>query len=916
MSKRARIILLLGILAVAFTIGGQVSAGVMDVDTYLRFRLGQDTAYIHTWDTLTSIPVSLYWVQSPPAGPISTAKFAVKYDTTKFRYVSTTPTVTYSTFKDSLGAAAGVRTLYVMLYGTSVTPSTTPTTFANIHFTAVGQTGDSLQFDMSILDYNKVNIPAGEKSPYAWQNGYITVNTTIYDDPNLHFTLDPDSTFNKYSSGTDSLAIVPLSIYWDANPPAGTITNLCFKFGYDDSKFIYSTTQSLISPSFTVTRKVVAGAFDTLILKTTGASLTPPTSPLTLANITFVADAQMEHTTSTLDFSRTFDSTRVITSTGNTYSPGLNSSNYHNGWVKVSDYSASFRVDTVSGYLGAMVYVPVYGTSNSRLSEFDHTIKFDTTQLHFEGDTVNLSLFPGGVHPNYDHSTVGHDTVYAHLLHHTELVHGCLYFTSEMTSPQWIYKLKFKIKNTATPNSQTALNLLSGSTAGVSGLGSPCLYYPWVEAVGLTSGAVVIPKDTAVFWSAVSDASRKISKGGNNVGIGFSVKIKSGFPAGTAATIGIDSCIRVDYDFGTHWKYYSLTENGLLHFHRNECGTTDLSDEFWQKDTSSVSNWVNASTSYTEMFGLGLNFDTTGYAPTTYLGRYVKPSLAGSGCNGPARVKDTTGHITATTSNSKLTLISDSVEVAVGEFAASSANFGASSYYVSDTFYVRNNFALDTFSVKINVSQNHNITSVQVLDTTKVRADYVSSKVYHIYSKPGFSYLAPNGNNYTALAKINYVTVGRCMKQGQGYTTSYVTFSERLMKDTAHLEQYTVEADGLIGSKCDYFLPPDTIIEEGLLERNAAVPTQFMLYPNRPNPFNPSTTINYDLAENSAVVLEIYNILGERVNTLVDSYQPAGRYEIVWNGRDVNGRNVASGIYLYRLRAGSFIATKKMSLIK
>jgi len=89
-----------------------------------------------------------------------------------------------------------------------------------------------------------------------------------------------------------------------------------------------------------------------------------------------------------------------------------------------------------------------------------------------------------------------------------------------------------------------------------------------------------------------------------------------------------------------------------------------------------------------------------------------------------------------------------------------------------------------------------------------------------------------------------------------------------------------------------------------------------MLYPNRPNPFNPSTTINYDLAENSAVVLEIYNILGERVNTLVDSYQPAGRYEIVWNGRDVNGRNVASGIYLYRLRAGSFIATKKMSLIK
>jgi hypothetical protein len=95
-----------------------------------------------------------------------------------------------------------------------------------------------------------------------------------------------------------------------------------------------------------------------------------------------------------------------------------------------------------------------------------------------------------------------------------------------------------------------------------------------------------------------------------------------------------------------------------------------------------------------------------------------------------------------------------------------------------------------------------------------------------------------------------------------------------------------------------------------------AVPTAFGLESNYPNPFNPSTTIRYALPEGADVRLVVYNILGQSVRTLVDGSQSAGRYSVVWDGRDAIGRQVASGLYIYRLQAGSFIATQKMLLAK
>jgi hypothetical protein len=85
---------------------------------------------------------------------------------------------------------------------------------------------------------------------------------------------------------------------------------------------------------------------------------------------------------------------------------------------------------------------------------------------------------------------------------------------------------------------------------------------------------------------------------------------------------------------------------------------------------------------------------------------------------------------------------------------------------------------------------------------------------------------------------------------------------------------------------------------------------------NYPNPFNPSTTIRYMLPEMARARLTVYNALGQWVRVLIDSEQEAGEHRAVWNGRDASGQRVSSGIYFYRLEAGSQVVVRRMILAR
>jgi len=111
----------------------------------------------------------------------------------------------------------------------------------------------------------------------------------------------------------------------------------------------------------------------------------------------------------------------------------------------------------------------------------------------------------------------------------------------------------------------------------------------------------------------------------------------------------------------------------------------------------------------------------------------------------------------------------------------------------------------------------------------------------------------------------------------------------------------------------DSIFAPDSGIEDDELIQ---IPKAFALHQNYPNPFNSSTTIKYDLPENSKVILKIYNILGQKTKELVNGYQKAGFESIVWDGKNDSGRRVSSGIYFYKLKTGEFSKTLKLVLIK
>jgi len=117
--------------------------------------------------------------------------------------------------------------------------------------------------------------------------------------------------------------------------------------------------------------------------------------------------------------------------------------------------------------------------------------------------------------------------------------------------------------------------------------------------------------------------------------------------------------------------------------------------------------------------------------------------------------------------------------------------------------------------------------------------------------------------------------------------------------------------DAFLGNVIEWFGTPNAVQPEA-----SNMPTDFALRQNFPNPFNPTTTIRYELPKSEQVQLTVYNMLGQKVRTLVNERHDAGRYTVLWDGKDEAGRMVGSGLYFYQVQAGNFVKTAKMVFLK
>ena len=94
------------------------------------------------------------------------------------------------------------------------------------------------------------------------------------------------------------------------------------------------------------------------------------------------------------------------------------------------------------------------------------------------------------------------------------------------------------------------------------------------------------------------------------------------------------------------------------------------------------------------------------------------------------------------------------------------------------------------------------------------------------------------------------------------------------------------------------------------------IPEVFALHNNYPNPFNPITNIGYDVPEVSDIRIDIYNLAGQKIRTLVSREHQPGRYKVQWNATNEFGSPVASGMYIYKIHAKNFVSVKKLLLMK
>ena len=137
----------------------------------------------------------------------------------------------------------------------------------------------------------------------------------------------------------------------------------------------------------------------------------------------------------------------------------------------------------------------------------------------------------------------------------------------------------------------------------------------------------------------------------------------------------------------------------------------------------------------------------------------------------------------------------------------------------------------------------------------------------------------------------------------------------------------TADIDGLkSGEKISFVYDSDTLashvqfnpmsFHDVSLDYDTFLPTTFALYQNHPNPFNPITTIRYDLPEEAHVSITIYDITGREVKRLINQSAPAGRYSVNWNGTNLWGKQIASGMYFYRMETPGFQSVKKLIFLK
>ncbi|UCD95471.1 MAG: T9SS type A sorting domain-containing protein [Candidatus Zixiibacteriota bacterium] len=731
----------------------------------------------------------------------------------------------------------------------------------------------------------------------------------VYDTDSLHYKLSSDTVWMpKTNDSPDTVAVITFYLYFDEDylddhGITDSITNIKAEFTYNSDSLSLDT--FYLDPNNwngnIDTVYEISGDTARIRIVLDAGKVPPPTEWTSFAILHFKPNCQSTQNTIPLELdSLGFNEVIIL----NTYVP----KDFTNGEVTFGDYEASFTIAelSVTGGLGDTVSVPVYWTNNFYALRLHNTIVYDTTLLEFDAFYVaNESDWDW-----WNLCSARKDSLIISLQNPPDSSAGIYPDSTEL------YYLRFilRYEDAAWEDSSTQLTFVSDSTLMATNACNPD-YYVIEPNYTHTNGSITILLYTADLKIAYTDSV--ICSGDNSAT--FMVQMKHTFAAGDTADAMIvnlslgdlvetavfdDSPSDTSVKFGVHT--YEPGGGGFQKSVRQEYDNTGL-DNYWPTHEE-----------YTGLFGFEITIDNE-YTPS-FDNRFIPIEFITtySGDDTDAQIYDTTGSVPCNDSTGRLSTISDTLEIMIGEFSTGDGVHGKSNTY--QEIFIRNTFNVDSFTVTVHISGDNFMIDYVGTDGD-VNVTNLSDDSCTLYCDSGDGPPA-NGEDYTRIACIGYKFSGSCIPSQTYYDS--VWFTGYSMEDSNGNDAYILldatEIGALCGSLFSIFCPimpgSPKFTEVPEQTTTSILPQEFALHANRPNPFNPTTYIAYDVPTASHVTIDVINILGRRVITLVNEEKAPGRYETVWNGTDENGTRVSSGIYLYKMQAGDFIQTKKMMLMK
>jgi FlgD Ig-like domain len=295
----------------------------------------------------------------------------------------------------------------------------------------------------------------------------------------------------------------------------------------------------------------------------------------------------------------------------------------------------------------------------------------------------------------------------------------------------------------------------------------------------------------------------------------------------------------------------------------------------------------------------------------------------------PARVLDAITDSLETTCWTGLTFAETPyIDYAVGELYCVTRTSTRPASVVQE-YWARSSFDLTDFRVRVNKSGSHIIADINPADGVIVvesGSDYVifgngPTWVPAVHTTR-LSLGTITYNAYPAIAVISSTTEGDAAEKGVAPPVTWcwkwtsIAFDPSSYLHAANgQDPYMYISQGNVGTRwnCSPIVNPEPL---PMPKDGEGLPEVFALTGNFPNPFNPRTVIRFDVPATAHVTLEVMNVQGRRIATLIDGTQSAGRHEVPWNGLDQSGRRVASGVYFSVMRSGDFLQKSKMVLLK